>query len=82
MLTPAWARDDSFVSFGGLKNTQAGVLGGLFVMTVDWSSGSPCGSVRGGCWTWKPFRRHRRGGPGAELKSTGKTGRPPAPSRV
>ncbi|MFO0950731.1 MAG: hypothetical protein U0835_06165 [Isosphaeraceae bacterium] len=47
MYTTAWARDDSFVSFGGVQNTPEGVVGGLFVIPVDWSSGSPVpGQVR------------------------------------
>lgn len=38
---PTWSKDDSFVSFSGLKNTAAGVVGGLFVMNIDWSTGVP-----------------------------------------
>jgi hypothetical protein len=38
---PAWGRDDSFVSFGGLQSTPAGVVGGLFVVPIDWSTGVP-----------------------------------------
>jgi hypothetical protein len=38
---PAWAKDDSFVSFPAVTNTDSGVGGGLHVVSLDWSSGAP-----------------------------------------
>jgi len=38
---PNWSKDDSFVSFPGVMNTVTGVVGGLFVAMIDWSSGFP-----------------------------------------
>lgn len=40
-VDPVWGKDDSFVSFAGVSNTAAGVIGGLFVVPIDWSTGIP-----------------------------------------
>lgn len=40
-VRPTWAKDDSFVSFIGVRNTATGVIGGLFVIEIDWSLGFP-----------------------------------------
>jgi hypothetical protein len=39
--TPAWAKDDSFVSYTATADTPNGPVGGLYVVTIDWSTGSP-----------------------------------------
>lgn len=40
----AWSKDDSFVSFAGVMNTPDGLIGGLFVIDLDWSTGVPIAS--------------------------------------
>jgi hypothetical protein len=40
-VSPTWGKNDSFVSFTGVKNSSTGVVGGLFVVNIDWSSGVP-----------------------------------------
>ena len=40
-VAPSWGKNDSFVSFAGVRNTATGVIGGLFVVAIDWSSGIP-----------------------------------------
>jgi hypothetical protein len=39
--TPTWAKDDSFVSFPAVMNTDSGVVGGLWVVPIDWSTSAP-----------------------------------------
>jgi WD40-like Beta Propeller Repeat len=40
-VPPTWGKNDSFISFAGVKNTAAGVIGGLFVVEIAWTSGVP-----------------------------------------
>ncbi len=40
-VPPTWAKDDSFVSFTGVRKTSTGVIGGLFVIHIDWSLDFP-----------------------------------------
>lgn len=58
----AWSKDDSFVSFAGVMNTPDGLIGGLFVIDLDWSTGVPIATepmlvfeaevYRGSYWRW------------------------------
>jgi WD40-like Beta Propeller Repeat len=38
---PTWAKDDSFVSYTGAADTEDGIVGGLVVVAIDWSTGRP-----------------------------------------
>lgn len=68
-VPPTWGKDDSFVSFVGVKNTPSGVIGGLFVIDIDWSSGTPVASppmlvleaptTTYGFWSWADVNLYR-----------------------
>lgn len=44
-IPPAWAKDDSFFSYCCVYETETEWIGRLFVIDIDWSSGTPSASA-------------------------------------